>query len=243
MTPNFAAVDQAQKRYFELWEQAERDVKVSEQVESKLLIPSINELRYAGYHHIQALKAGDDATRLDELGKAQKHCQRASYDALELVVVYHLERIKKFRDDYRMVEITPVISDYQAHCRVVREVSDFLGSVQKDSREAHYREIRGQIKRIQETADALEDARPELNKALIAASKRRFSGRITLAVAIAGVIVGALASPLFSGWVAGLLSRPPQESGPPAGEKGPAPMHGMSAPLPAPPSGSPALRP
>ena len=91
------------------WDCSERKIKKVECLDKRIAIPAINELRYAGYHLVQFLKDND---RNGSLEKAKNHCKRAIYDASECGIVYCLERIDQFKDDYRLVEVAPVIPLY-----------------------------------------------------------------------------------------------------------------------------------
>ena len=70
------------ERLLALHQETEIKIKEIERLEGKLSIPSINELRYFGYHVAKAVSldiAGDEDSEIDaELEKAFRHCQRAS---------------------------------------------------------------------------------------------------------------------------------------------------------------------
>ena len=75
-------------------------------------IASVNELRYAGNHLLQALTASDQGSVDDQLQRALRHCERALYDAYDGAVYYRLTQFKLFRKDYRKVVISDTIPDY-----------------------------------------------------------------------------------------------------------------------------------
>lgn len=70
------------------WNKAEKDIKLAEQVSGKAVIPSINELRYAGRRIVDALaKARFPGSEHDVavlLAEARFDCHRARHDAIDV---------------------------------------------------------------------------------------------------------------------------------------------------------------
>jgi hypothetical protein len=75
----------------EEWNTAEKVVKRAEQLVGDAVIPSINELRYAGRRLVDALCAiscsADDAIISDYLRDARFDCHRAQHDAIDATVL------------------------------------------------------------------------------------------------------------------------------------------------------------
>lgn len=144
-----------------LFRNAERLVKQIEELEGALSIPSINELRYVGYHLCCAL-VGDgcldpqgaptnetaDVLSEDErfdiqIASAMRHCKRALYDAHEIGIVYHLESIRAFEEKHAsdsdlVLEVVPDYPDLLAHAA---DASDLLSQVKQknhEDRDAYY---------------------------------------------------------------------------------------------------------
>ncbi len=65
------------------FEQAEIRIKRYERISLSVLIPAVNQLRYAGYHILQSRNNNTGDCANNHLCKALGHCQRASYDAVE----------------------------------------------------------------------------------------------------------------------------------------------------------------
>ena len=69
------------------WNQAERDIKIAEQVSMRVVEPSIKELRYAGRRVTEALRLilsdGADADIIKLLNDADFDCHRARHDAVD----------------------------------------------------------------------------------------------------------------------------------------------------------------
>ncbi len=84
-----------------LFVQAEQLIKLSEQTSDGVVIPSINELRYFGYHLLQAILDEHDSEQINEqLKKAESHAKRAIYDASESIVLYHLIKAESFQNKF-----------------------------------------------------------------------------------------------------------------------------------------------
>ena len=75
-------------------------------------VPSINELRYVGYHLFKACQQDDTVLQREELRRAERHCKRASFDALELGMITQLERINDFVTDYKDYPVSDDLPDY-----------------------------------------------------------------------------------------------------------------------------------
>jgi hypothetical protein len=89
------------KEIVQLFDEAESRVKEVELLAHELSIPSVNQLRYVGYHLARSLNEEDNSTEFDlQIGKAKGHCQRAIYDAHEAGIIFMLERVKQFREVY-----------------------------------------------------------------------------------------------------------------------------------------------
>lgn len=69
------------------WNRAEEDIKIAEQVASKVVNPSIKELRYAGRRIVEALvkiQSDEDAVEISKLlNDALFDCYRARHDAID----------------------------------------------------------------------------------------------------------------------------------------------------------------
>lgn len=92
-------MEQALKDIETLFKQAENKIKNLEEISSQgVLIPSINQLRYAGYHIVRAVNNKETST--EELSSVIRHIKRAIYDADEAIVIFYLESIKEFKENY-----------------------------------------------------------------------------------------------------------------------------------------------
>lgn len=82
-------------------------------------------MRYAGHHLLQSI---DDAGTVDieTLRKAKSHCERAMYEAAEAGIMFCLDSIKEFREDYRDVVVSDVIQDYPQRCARAQQTLDMV---------------------------------------------------------------------------------------------------------------------
>jgi hypothetical protein len=56
---------------------AEEEIKKVEDLAGEVAIPAINELRYAGYHVLQALSGNSSEDQDEQFRRAKRHCERA----------------------------------------------------------------------------------------------------------------------------------------------------------------------
>lgn len=135
-----------------LFVKAEGAIKKVEHVNSELVIPAVNQLRYAGNHLTRYL---DGFKNLHELDAVAKHCQRAVYDAYEAAIISALLEYDKFCDDYRMVVISDIVNDYTETVTLVEDARDFLGEVKTDSREVFYKSAKPILIKYQVKSESL----------------------------------------------------------------------------------------
>ena len=159
---------------------------------------AVNELRYAGNHVLRSIVAHQDGNPEqceEEMQRAQRHCERALYDAYDAAVFFRVAQFEKFRDDYRTVPITAVIPQYPEIRLKVRQARDLLRKARSDanSRGAFYREVKSIHVSLAESIDLLEEAREELNK-----GNRRFWVQPLLTFLSAALGAGAM---LVARWV------------------------------------------
>lgn len=128
---------------FECFRDAENEVKKFEKEYGDVPIPSINELRYAGYHIAEAAKSSSSEVSINNnIDLALNHCKRAKYDVHEASTMLVLEKIKDFNDRYRrLTETTEVISGYVETLQEIDEISEKLQETipsAYNSREEYY---------------------------------------------------------------------------------------------------------
>lgn len=71
-----------------------------------VVVPSINELRYAAKHLSCAVQEGvPEEEREEQLRRAIRHCVRAKLDALKAVVLFLARDFRQFSADYRLLHI------------------------------------------------------------------------------------------------------------------------------------------
>jgi hypothetical protein len=69
---------------------ADDEIEVTTSVKDSLVIPAINELRYAARHLALGLRETDLEARRAQLKSAAAHCARASLDAIEARALFAL---------------------------------------------------------------------------------------------------------------------------------------------------------
>lgn len=144
---------------------AERRIKRVEWIETKLQIPSINELRYVGYHLFKAFSYIENADKqAEEISRAKRHCKRASYDALELGIIHVLEDIRDFKEEFHDFPVSDVVPDYLDKLKQISSIQKFLeNSAGSEDRDSYYEECEKNLSTLEEIRLSLDSARDEIN--------------------------------------------------------------------------------
>lgn len=156
------------------------------------VVPAANELRYAGHHLLLAIDDKGCLVDQDQLVKARNHCRRAAYDAVEAGLSHALRQIKKFKEDYRTVQITPVVRNWMEILADTETAQEILGQARPEPEnhqtDDHRRHLE-QFEKLLPHVKILSYAREELNKSAkeSASDGRRFV--ITALLALLGIVV------------------------------------------------------
>ena len=182
-------------RLVQLFETAEKHVKKAEDVNGNIVIPSINELRYFGYHIAKALLAEDDpATLAKEIEKAEGHAKRAIYDASEALIVFYLEKAEQFhirhQDSDSIVEILPEYIDYLDQLEQIKtqihEIRDNQDAYR--NRDQYYEQTLPFIDSLSRIVSKFQKANP----LIIKRDRKKAKGVMLLTATLIATIVGSL---------------------------------------------------
>lgn len=183
-----------------LFRLAEEKIKLVEKLSNELVIPAINELRYAGYHLVEYLTliADPDAPRdlhSEELRKAQNHCKRAIYDAVEAGTTMVLESIKAFQNDFRMVVLSEHIEDYAAIRARIHAATELVlrSKGENEDRGDYYEQCTEHLKLMREDLHTLELSRDELVKVLRISNQNTIWARAAVILAGLALLVSLMA--------------------------------------------------
>lgn len=117
--------------YYKAFEEAEGAIKKAEHAGEDLPIPSINELRYAGFHHAKAdklLSEGDESGAIENIQKAIRHANRARFDAYEFYIAVYSERVKDIFESFKGYEYIASrhIPNYKKHTAKLNEIGNMI---------------------------------------------------------------------------------------------------------------------
>ncbi|MER8952572.1 hypothetical protein NKH98_07490 [Mesorhizobium sp. M0833] len=162
-------------------------------------IPAINELRYAGYHYINACRSGGTSPAPTEMIKAVNHCRRATYEAAEAGILMALDEIRSFRTDYKTIVVSEVVPNWPVILTEAQGAVEHLRKSREhgDDRKSDYTRHRDLFRTLKSHCDLLESSRDDLNNKIRGGIRetRRFllnSGLTVLGIAVA-VVLGILA--------------------------------------------------
>jgi len=83
-----------------------------------IVVPSINELRYAAKHISDALVEGiSDKDRETQIDKAIRHCVRARLDALRATIIFLSQHFHHFSQDYSLSNLPDRVRNRQNEIR------------------------------------------------------------------------------------------------------------------------------
>ncbi|MDH5325571.1 MAG: hypothetical protein OEZ68_02645 [Gammaproteobacteria bacterium] len=184
------AVDPAIREIGKLYKEAEDKIKEIEHIGEGLVVPAINELRYAGHHVLKSLNTRDTHQSTDELGKAKKHCKRAIYDASEAGLLYLFRVYKNFREDYRRLNLQPHFSNYEEKVATVKKAYQLLEQRHaEENKDELYQKFYETYRSLKETIETFENSRDDLNRVIVN-ERWKF---VTIAVSVISVSIAVLA--------------------------------------------------
>lgn len=182
-------------RIRDLFQDAERQIKKAEEISGDLAVPAVNELRYAGCHLLEALSSDTPHLATEQVARARRHCQRAIFDASDASIIYLLEGVRAFQDDYRRLVISDVIADYTD---IKKTISDTRHKIEKarddnERRESYYLEAISLVEQLKGIGDRLDDSREELNKAVRRQNRETFRFYLMATLAAVAAVAAVLA--------------------------------------------------
>lgn len=193
------------------WREAEARLKRTERVRRELIIPAVNELRYAGFHLLEGLTSNDESQRTEQLTKAHRHCKRACYDAVEAEVLYLIGQFDEFRGAYKDLVLTEVADLHWLQLiQTVRTAQKFVREKAGESRDEYHTGLIAQCDALVAVLDGCEAARDELNKLRRSQEKTRHSERISTWRWRLGTAIAVVAALAGAGKL--LIERAPQSS-------------------------------
>ncbi|MCY4595136.1 MAG: hypothetical protein OXC19_10105 [Bryobacterales bacterium] len=183
------------------YDTAESFIKAVEARQSGVSLPAVNQLRYAGHHLLRGLANENDEVYEKGLNDAVDHCQRAMYEASEAGIIYYLDLLKAFGEDYSEIPLGDAAPVHMRAKKLAGEVVNTLsqGRLNRESAEHQASEYMGMFEKLSEVVEDLELHRDELDKVLRshAQEARRFLLQTAFwivmpIIAVAGVLVTIL---------------------------------------------------
>lgn len=176
----------------EAWDEAEQAIKIAEQVTGVAIVPSINELRYAGRKIIEAAQADDESTAGDILRDARRDCFRAEHDAVDATVSLmsrHLDLLASQVGLAAIGSVVPEIGRFRldlsaAEAEIARSRGD------RGSRAEVYDRLRtANLPALKAVYDQIRVCEGDLIRD---AEKRRRAQVLSLLVGVTGVAIGVI---------------------------------------------------
>jgi hypothetical protein len=161
------------KKTRELIDKIKSELKVYKQHDDEIEIPSINELRYVAYHTLKAINEKSEGEQDEELRRATRHSQRASYDILEIGVLDKIEYFVGFCEEYKKIDISSVIKDWSGVHNKITDINITLAEINRSEYSSvEYLEIvEEKYNEICDIVIYLDSSKDELNGKLIKSFK------------------------------------------------------------------------
>lgn len=185
------------------YSRAESEIKTLEVFSASLIVPAINELRYAGRHILRASeyidKNCEDA--INEISSANEHCTRAYNDVCDASIVFFLKEIRYFEEKYE-ISLYEVLKDYGKIREKVYTAQKFIlekrrqyndrPKFYKESKQ-HAKELKNIFEQLNANKEMLERVRNRIETKKIEETKRfgrtvSFS-MISIALALIAILV------------------------------------------------------
>ncbi len=172
----------------ELWDEAEKLIKIGELSTGGVSIPPVNELRYSGRHILRGITGSDP----EQLKLAKRHALRAKFDAVEVIVLTYLDHIQKFDEDFRSVSITDNLPGWTEIKKRVEKAKNVLCNIKGTDREEYFRAFAELSDELTDDVRTIDAARDDLVKKLKAARWKLIGFIITLVIAGFGTLYAGL---------------------------------------------------
>ncbi|MBN1290499.1 MAG: hypothetical protein JXB48_01570 [Candidatus Latescibacteria bacterium] len=156
--------NQDYKHVRDLYSLAEKRIKLIEQLDSEIVIPAINQLRYVGWHILESLFS--DESYEDNIKEAEIHASRAAYDAIEAGTLELLLEFAQFKNDFRFITIGDVIPDYLEICEKIDNTRDILSNLNNRQQCNMHEELQTHFEELLNISRRFAVAREELTKKL-----------------------------------------------------------------------------
>lgn len=155
-----------------------------------LLVPAVNQLRYAG-KHLTRIIAGIGRPD-EEIRDTIKHCKRSIYDLHELEVIYLAEIFERFQSDYALVAISnDILPGYNQIVQNFDDAIDFIGEIQENSREEYYKKCAAHVDTLRASYKAVKAARHPLN-ALMTQERKKANQTMLLYIGTIAAVCSAI---------------------------------------------------
>lgn len=167
-----------------LYQFAKEKIFALEEIEDEMFVPAVNELRYAGEHILNASTASSSDGALSEIAKAEAHCWRAISDCTEAAVVWSLERLRRFQEDYRLLPVAEYVPAYGELLKLAQEIEAALADRKSKDLKQQYSKLEKLLPQLVARIREIEGTRSVLNEKLKAQQRSSKQWLVALAIGI-----------------------------------------------------------
>ena len=171
-SPSSSILNDSQiSRFCSDWNETEKWVKKGENIIGNVVLPSINEMRYAGRRLVDAFEAaenGDGETAKRHLFEAQDNLIKARHDVVDSIVHHISDNANKYRESIGATNLQKHFSEYGELFDLLKKIEYKISKSREErkNRNAIYGEIMGNdLSKLNELHNALiEKSLPAVEK-------------------------------------------------------------------------------
>jgi len=176
----------------ELFAIANSEIIAAEALGGEITVSALNELRYGSEHRVRAQNAESDEIRNSELVKAKSHFSRAAYDAIELRVLYSLEQLKKFQENFSKYAEKEDLPSYLEALETAKRLQKYLLDIAEHKELPDLNELKNKAHQLDEQLAKLSQNKNLLIKSIESSKKKTLYWAFASLTGMAATIIAAL---------------------------------------------------
>ncbi len=159
-----------------------------------VVVPSLNELRYAAKHLLNAMQLDSSSPEYQEqIRRATRHCIRARLDALKATVLFLVRDFRAFSQDYRLVPLPQNERDQMnAHRETIQAALKILSKDHSQSTNEECGKLKECVERLHGFYLVVERDRDKYNQILAEIDNHNKSSTMQWMVGLAIAVISFL---------------------------------------------------
>ncbi len=169
-------------KQFERAEQAIKHIEVFEL--EGVVVPAINELRYAGKHLSQAVTTENEEKKIELISKAISHAKRAEYDSYDAGILFCIKMCADFDTYYKNVVISSIYPNFNTDKRTINKIKKEIAQEDRTRKEEYFDRKKQQFTQLSTIYEEWDSCKDELNKLITQQKKQNIISYLGWIIAI-----------------------------------------------------------